>query len=106
MARRAAPAAMPLPADVRWMNAVAAVLLTAVALAAGVGVVAWMVRQPMWTLRGITLVGDVAHQNAVTVRALVVPHLRGTFLCVREAYRSFKERGVAGRIITIGSPTG
>lgn len=33
-------------------------------------------------------------------------HLRGTFLCVREAYRSFKERGVAGRIITIGSPTG
>ncbi|MCX7693802.1 cell division protein FtsQ/DivIB [Tepidimonas taiwanensis] len=80
MARRAAPAAMPLPADVRWMNAVAAVLLTAVALAAGVGVVAWMARQPMWTLRGITLVGDVAHQNAVTVRALVVPHLRGTFL--------------------------
>ncbi|OMH32351.1 SDR family NAD(P)-dependent oxidoreductase [Tersicoccus sp. Bi-70] len=33
-------------------------------------------------------------------------HLRGTFTCVREAYAYFKEHGVAGRIITIGSPTG
>lgn len=33
-------------------------------------------------------------------------HLRGTFTCVRAAFASFKERGVAGRIITIGSPTG
>ena len=33
-------------------------------------------------------------------------HLRGTFTCVREAYRYFKDNGVAGRIITIGSPTG
>lgn len=33
-------------------------------------------------------------------------HLRGTFTCVREAYAYFKENGIAGRIITIGSPTG
>ena len=33
-------------------------------------------------------------------------HLRGTFLVGREAFRYFKENGVAGRIITIGSPTG
>lgn len=33
-------------------------------------------------------------------------HLRGTFTCVREAYGYFKENNVAGRIITIGSPTG
>jgi NAD(P)-dependent dehydrogenase (short-subunit alcohol dehydrogenase family) len=33
-------------------------------------------------------------------------HLRGTFTCVRAAYASFKERGIAGRIIAIGSPTG
>ncbi|HEY8699972.1 MAG TPA: SDR family NAD(P)-dependent oxidoreductase [Arthrobacter sp.] len=33
-------------------------------------------------------------------------HLRGTFTCVREAFAYFKENGVAGRIITIGSPTG
>ncbi|MCW2133752.1 SDR family NAD(P)-dependent oxidoreductase [Arthrobacter sp. VKM Ac-2550] len=33
-------------------------------------------------------------------------HLRGTFTCVREAYAYFKANNVAGRIITIGSPTG
>jgi len=38
--------------------------------------------------------------------AVIQVHLRGTFTCVREAYAHFKEHGVAGRIITIGSPTG
>jgi NAD(P)-dependent dehydrogenase (short-subunit alcohol dehydrogenase family) len=33
-------------------------------------------------------------------------HLRGTFTCARAAYASFKERGVPGRIIAVGSPTG
>lgn len=38
--------------------------------------------------------------------AVINVHLKGTFTCVREAYAYFKENGVAGRIITIGSPTG
>lgn len=33
-------------------------------------------------------------------------HLKGTFTCVRSAFAYFKENGVAGRIVTIGSPTG
>jgi 3-oxoacyl-[acyl-carrier protein] reductase len=33
-------------------------------------------------------------------------HLKGTFTCVREAFAYFKENGIAGRIVTIGSPTG
>ncbi|GER23194.1 dehydrogenase [Zafaria cholistanensis] len=33
-------------------------------------------------------------------------HLRGTFTCVREAFAYFKENGIPGRIIAIGSPTG
>jgi NAD(P)-dependent dehydrogenase (short-subunit alcohol dehydrogenase family) len=33
-------------------------------------------------------------------------HARGTFICVREAFRYFKENGVPGRIVCIGSPTG
>jgi len=80
MATRAATPPTPMPADVRWMNAVAAALW---ALAAGAVVVAlgvWVARHPLWTLQAITLHGDLTHQNAVTVRALVVPHLRGTFL--------------------------
>jgi 3-oxoacyl-[acyl-carrier protein] reductase len=38
--------------------------------------------------------------------AVIQVHLRGTFTCVREAFAHFKENGVAGRIVTIGSPTG
>ena len=80
MAARTVTPPTPLPADVRWMNAVAAALWV---LAVGAAVVAagvWAARHPLWTLQAITLNGDVNHQNAVTVRALVVPHLRGTFL--------------------------
>lgn len=80
MATRAAPAPTPVPADVRVMNALAAALFALVALGALAAAVAWVARHPLWTLQGIQLRGDVEHQNAVTVRALVVPHLRGTFL--------------------------
>lgn len=38
--------------------------------------------------------------------AVIQVHLRGTFTCVREAYAHFKEQNIAGRIVTIGSPTG
>lgn len=38
--------------------------------------------------------------------AVIDVHLRGTFTCVRETFAHFKEAGVAGRIVTIGSPTG
>jgi 3-oxoacyl-[acyl-carrier protein] reductase len=38
--------------------------------------------------------------------AVIAVHLRGTFTCVRETFAHFKENGVAGRIVTIGSPTG
>lgn len=38
--------------------------------------------------------------------AVINVHLKGTFTCAREAFGYFKENGIAGRIITIGSPTG
>ncbi|ALP49064.1 SDR family oxidoreductase [Corynebacterium glutamicum] len=38
--------------------------------------------------------------------AVINVHLKGTFTCVREAFGYFKENGIAGRIVTIGSPTG
>jgi NAD(P)-dependent dehydrogenase (short-subunit alcohol dehydrogenase family) len=38
--------------------------------------------------------------------AVIQVHLRGTFTCVRETFAHFKENNVAGRIVTIGSPTG
>ncbi|MFC7403240.1 SDR family NAD(P)-dependent oxidoreductase [Citricoccus sp. GCM10030269] len=38
--------------------------------------------------------------------AVINVHVKGTFTCVRSAFAYFKENGVAGRIVTIGSPTG
>jgi cell division protein FtsQ len=68
-----------LPADVRLMNAttsVVALLAVGVLLAAAA---AWVARQPMFAVRAIKLEGDVAHNNAATVRANVAPRLAGNF---------------------------
>ena len=80
MMRRAASSPVPVPPDVRLMNAAATALLALALLAAlGAALLAWA-RHPMWTLRKVIVEGETAHQNEVTVRALVLPHLRGTFL--------------------------
>ncbi|MGJ9406887.1 SDR family NAD(P)-dependent oxidoreductase [Nesterenkonia aurantiaca] len=38
--------------------------------------------------------------------AVINVHLKGTFTCVRAAFKHFKTEGVAGRVVCIGSPTG
>ncbi len=69
----------PLPIDIRLMNATAR-LLTALGLAAVVAIgLAWAVRQPMFAVRSIEVVGDLSHNNVVTIRANAVPHLAGNF---------------------------
>ncbi|TSE24470.1 Cell division protein FtsQ [Tepidimonas sediminis] len=92
MNRRPVAAPVP-PLQVRLLDATAALLVAGVLLAAlAVAAVLWA-RHPMWTLRKLIIEGDVAHQNAVTIRALVLPHLRGTFLtldlqAVRERFEA------------------
>lgn len=69
----------PLPLDIKLMNGVATlmfVLLALMLLGAGLS---WAMRLPMFTIRGVTVVGDVAHYNAITLRANVMPRLQGTF---------------------------
>jgi cell division protein FtsQ len=66
-------AAMPAPIDVRLMNITATVLF--ILGGAGVLVAAggWALRHPLFSLGGITVRGDVVHNNAVTLRANVAP---------------------------------
>lgn len=74
------PAARPL--DVRLMNATAVLLLW---LGMGLllaSVLGWLMRQPVFTLQAVTVEGDVKHHNAVTLRANVMPQLRGTFFTI------------------------
>lgn len=81
-----------LPLDVRLMVA-AANLLFGVVVALALGAAGWWaVRHPAWSLGGITVVGDVQHQNAVTVRAHLASRLQGSFLTLdlQEVKRLFE----------------
>jgi cell division protein FtsQ len=73
---------LPVPTDVRLMN-IAATALFALAIA---GLLAaggwWTLRNPVFALARITVVGDVTHNSAATLRANVAPHLAGNFFTV------------------------
>jgi cell division protein FtsQ len=85
--------AAALPADIRLMNATAAlvgVLALGVLLAAGAG---WVARRPAFTLQAVRLEGDTARNSTATVRANVVPRLAGNFFTLslpaaRDAFES------------------
>ena len=88
-----AQAAAPPPADVRLLDATAAVLaFAAVALMLAVAVI-WLSRQPLFAIRSIAIEGDVGHNSAATIRANATPRLAGNFLTmdlgtVRRAFES------------------
>ena len=84
--------AAPLPADIRLMNIAASVLFAAgiVLLLASLGW--WALRHPVFRVAGITVEGDVTHNNVATLRANVAPHLSGNFftLDLRTAREAFE----------------
>ena len=90
---RPPPAAKPVvvPLDVRLMHLSASVMFAGVVLAVVGGAVWSVLRLPMFALTGITVLGEVEHNNAVTLRAHVVGRLQGNFFTVdlarvREAF--------------------
>lgn len=73
---------MPLPADIRLMNAASALLLTVlVVLAVGAGAW-WLVRHPSFALQAITVQGQVSRNNAFAFRTHVLPQLEGNFFTI------------------------
>ena len=75
-----------LPLDVKLMTLVThALVVVFVVLCLG-AFGTWIVRHPAWTLRAITVHGDVSHQNAVGLRAQLAAQMRkqldGSFLTV------------------------
>lgn len=67
------------PLDVKLMNLTASVLFMVVLAMGGIATVRWLVRLPVFDIRGIVVTGDVGHNNALTLRANVAPRLAGTF---------------------------
>lgn len=72
------PAVAP-PVDVKLMNMTAMVLFAAFFVAGAVATARWVVRLPVFDIKGIVITGDVTHNNALTLRANVAPRLSGTF---------------------------
>jgi cell division protein FtsQ len=71
-----------LPLDVKLMNAAASALFVTFALLLASAFAWWAVRHPLFAIGGITVQGDVAHNNAATLRANVMPRLAGNFFTV------------------------
>ena len=83
---------LPAPLDVKLMNLTSSLLLVAFVLLALGALAGWAMAHPLFAIRGVTVAGDVNHNNALTLRANVAPQLRGTFLTIdlAAARRSFE----------------
>ena len=86
--RRSAVLSQPvaaLPADIRFMHSVASLLGLIFGVLLLVAFISWLSRQPLFNLSAIAVQGDVARNNAVTLRANVAPRLKGNFFTVNLA---------------------
>ncbi len=82
-----------LPMDVRlmqWTSLTLFGLAFVLCIASGIG---WLLRHPAFAIQGITVKGNVAHSNVVTVRANVLPHLSGNFFTLNllQARQAFEQ---------------
>lgn len=67
-----------LPLDVKLMSAATRALAALFALMCLAAFGLWAVRHPVWTVKGISVHGDVTHQNAVTFRAQLATQMKTT----------------------------
>lgn len=65
-----------LPLDIRLMTMATSVMVVVLLVMGIVAVSHWVLRHTLWTIRGITVQGDVAHQNPVQLRAQLASQLR------------------------------
>ncbi len=84
---------MALPLDIRLMNLAAAWLTAVFVLLVLGGGAWWLLRHPAFAIQGITVQGEVTRNNAVTLRANVMPQLNGNFFTIdlqrtREAFEA------------------
>jgi cell division protein FtsQ len=71
-----------MPADVRLMNGVAAVIISAVLLALAWQSVKWATRSPVFTVRAIALDAALERSSVAGVRAVALPRLSGNFFSI------------------------
>ncbi|KRD42219.1 cell division protein FtsQ [Acidovorax sp. Root275] len=84
---------LPTPLDVKLMNLTASVLFVGCAMAVLAAGAWWVLRYPGFAIARIVVQGELVHNNAVTLRANVAPHLAGNFFTVdlRAARNAFEQ---------------
>lgn len=80
------------PIDVRLLNLTTSVLVSVAVLVGIAAVVWWAIHNPAFSIRGITVLGEVAHNSAASLRSAVLPQLKGNFftLDLELARRAFE----------------
>ena len=86
-------ASVQVPLDVKLMHMAASLMFVGLIVGALVGCIWGLVQLPTFALQGITVKGDVEHNNEVTLRANVVTKFTGNFFTadlarVRSAFES------------------
>ena len=81
-----------LPGEVRLLNATASMLMVVAALLALTLLVGWLMRQPVFTIRGLKVEGEVSRNSVSTIRANALPQMAGNFftLDMARAQRAFE----------------
>ena len=67
-----------LPLDIKLMTVATHALVVVFAVLCLGAFSLWAVRHPAWSVRGITVQGDVVHQNAVTFRAQLASQMQNS----------------------------
>jgi cell division protein FtsQ len=68
---------------VRLMNGLAALCASVAGLIVAGGVLAWLVQQPYFSLRGIEVRGELQHVTSASVRAAIAGRLKGNYFTMR-----------------------
>lgn len=71
--------ALPLPFDIRLMNAAASLLASVFLLTCLAAGMWWVLRNPVFAITEIAVSGDMRHNSAVSLRAGVAERLQGNF---------------------------
>ncbi|MDB6000054.1 MAG: cell division protein FtsQ [Rhizobacter sp.] len=74
-----------MPADIRMMMATANALFVLAAFAFAGLALSWLIRLPMFSIRGITVDGDVGRNTVQTIRANAAAKLAGNFFTMNLA---------------------
>lgn len=82
-----------MPLDVKLMNGTALLLVLGFVVLSVVAGGQWLGRLPVFSLKGVTVMGDMNHNSPLTLRANVAPGLNGNFFSVdlaraRKAFES------------------